>query len=68
MTTGVETANQAPASASRVDADWLRRRGPGWAVVMRKELAEGLTSLRFVILLGLLALAAAVPIYAASGR
>jgi ABC-2 type transport system permease protein len=46
---------------------WLRRRGPGWLVVMTKELAEGLTSLRFIILLGLLALAAAAPVYAASG-
>jgi ABC-2 type transport system permease protein len=34
---------------------------------MGKELAEGLTSLRFLILLGLLALAAAGPVYAASG-
>jgi ABC-2 type transport system permease protein len=36
-------------------------------VVAAKELAEGLTSMRFVILLGLLALAAAAPVYAASG-
>src|SRR6266540_2271081 len=47
--------------------DWQRRRGPGWRVVMGKELAEGLTSLRFLILLGLLSLAAAGPVYAASG-
>ena len=66
MTTEIEAAQEAPAKARSVEPDWLRRRGPGWAVVMRKELAEGLTSLRFVILLGLLALAAAVPIYAAS--
>ena len=46
---------------------WLRRRGPGWMVVMGKEVAEGLTSLRFLILLALLALAAAGPVYAASG-
>jgi ABC-2 type transport system permease protein len=49
------------------DEGWLRRRGPGWLVVMAKELAEGLTSLRFLILLALLALAAAGPVYAASG-
>lgn len=55
----------APARAE--SADWLRRRGPGWLVVAGKELAEGLTSLRFAILLGLLALAAAAPVYAASG-
>jgi ABC-2 type transport system permease protein len=35
--------------------------------VAGKELAEGLTSLRFVILLGLLAVAAAGPVYAAAG-
>ena len=53
-----------PASAS---SDWLRRRGPGWLVVAAKEFGEGLTSLRFLVLLGLLALAAAGPVYAASG-
>jgi len=55
------------AVAPAADDDWLRRRGPGWTVVAGKELAEGLTSMRFVILLGLLALAAAAPVYAASG-
>lgn len=43
------------------------RRRPGWLVVAAKELAETLTSLRFAILLLLLVLAAAVPVYAASG-
>ena len=47
--------------------DWRRRRGPGWTVVARKELAEGLTGLRFVILLGVMGLAASAPVYAASG-
>lgn len=45
----------------------LDRRRPGWAVVAGKELAETLTSLRFAILMLLLALAAAVPAYAAAG-
>jgi ABC-2 type transport system permease protein len=36
-------------------------------VVARKELAEGLTGLRFVILLGVMGLAASAPVYAASG-
>jgi ABC-2 type transport system permease protein len=67
MATRLETAPDRLAGDGRVERDWLRRRGPGWVVVMRKELAEGLTSLRFAILLGLLALAAAVPIYATSG-
>jgi ABC-2 type transport system permease protein len=67
VATRLETAPDRLAGKGRVERDWLRRRGPGWVVVMRKELAEGLTSLRFAILLGLLALAAAVPIYATSG-
>ncbi len=50
-----------------VTAQPMRRRRPGWAVVAAKELAETLTSLRFAILLVLLILAAAVPVYAASG-
>ena len=65
VTTRLEATN--PSAAQPAERDWLRRRGPGWVVVMGKELAEGLTSLRFAILLGLLALAAAAPVYAASG-
>lgn len=60
-------AAAAPAIDVPTHDDWLRRRGPGWIVVMGKELAEGLTSTRFAILLGLLALAGAAPVYAASG-
>jgi len=67
VATRLETAPDRTAGDGLVERDWLRRRGSGWVVVMRKELAEGLTSLRFAILLGLLALAAAVPIYATSG-
>ncbi|HET6380241.1 MAG TPA: ABC transporter permease [candidate division Zixibacteria bacterium] len=52
--------------ATTAAPEWLRRRGPGWRVVAGKEMAEGLTSLRFVVLLGLIALAAAGPVYAAS--
>jgi ABC-2 type transport system permease protein len=59
-TAGVEGAEGA------AQRDWLRRRGPGWLVVAGKEFAEGLTSLRFLVLLVLLALAAAGPVYAAS--
>ncbi|HEX6655032.1 MAG TPA: ABC transporter permease [Candidatus Limnocylindria bacterium] len=55
------------ATPSPAAGDWLRRRGPGWMVVAAKEFGEGLTSLRFLVLLGLLALAAAGPVYAASG-
>lgn len=42
------------------------RRRPGWMIVAGKELAETLTSLRFAVLMILLLLAAAVPVYAAS--
>ena len=28
-------------TAPATDVDWLRRRGPGWMVVMGKEMAEG---------------------------
>lgn len=63
MTARPEAAPAAPAARD----DWARRRGPGWTVVAGKEMAEGLTSLRFVILLGMLALAAAAPVYAAAG-
>lgn len=45
----------------------LRRRGPGWQVIARKELRETLTSVRFAVLVVLLALAASAPVYAASG-
>ena len=63
------TREVAPALPVRgpIAGDWLRRRGPGWLVVAGKEFGEGLTSLRFLVLLGLLALAAAGPVYAASG-
>ncbi|HSM38570.1 MAG TPA: ABC transporter permease [Candidatus Limnocylindrales bacterium] len=53
--------------ARATHAGWLAQRGPGWLVVAGKEMAEGLTSLRFVVLLALLGLAAAGPVYAASG-
>jgi ABC-2 type transport system permease protein len=66
MSTLEATAGAVSTSQGR-RAGWLRDRGPGWAVVMAKELAEGLTSLRFFILLILLAFAAAGPVYAAAG-
>jgi len=52
--------------SARSDDGWLRRRGPGWAVVAAKEMTEGLTSVRFAILLGMLAIAAAAPVYNAA--
>jgi ABC-2 type transport system permease protein len=60
-------APEAVATRAPATAGWLQRRGPGWLVVAGKEFGEGLTSLRFLVLLGLLALAAAGPVYAASG-
>jgi ABC-2 type transport system permease protein len=63
----VPAAPTAPPAPMDETDDWQRRRGPGWTTVMAKEVAEGLTSLRFVVLLALLALAAAGPVYAAAG-
>lgn len=58
---------EARSRAAAAERSWLQRRGPGWLVVARKEMAEGLTSVRFVVLLVLLGLAAAGPVYAAAG-
>jgi ABC-2 type transport system permease protein len=58
---------RARSSGRPAEEGWLARRGPGWMVVAGKEMAEGLTSIRFVVLLVLLGLAAAGPVYAASG-
>jgi ABC-2 type transport system permease protein len=53
--------------AARHEALAVGRARPGWMVVAGKELAETLTSVRFAVLMVLLILAAAVPVYAASG-
>ena len=45
-----------------------RRRAAGWMIVARKEFADHLLSVRFFVLLFILGLAAAVPLYFASGR
>ncbi|MDQ3871822.1 MAG: ABC transporter permease [Chloroflexota bacterium] len=54
------------------DAERARVRTPpprlGWLVVARKEFADHLLSLRFLVLLVVLAAAAAIPLYFASGR
>jgi ABC-2 type transport system permease protein len=42
--------------------------GGGWVTIAAKELADHLLSVRFVVLLVILVLAAAVPLYFASGR
>jgi ABC-2 type transport system permease protein len=39
----------------------------GWRTIAGKELADALTSVRFLVVLGVLGLAAAVPVYAATG-
>jgi ABC-2 type transport system permease protein len=44
------------------------RRVPGWRVIAAKELTDHVTSVRFLVLLVILALAAAVPLYFASGQ
>lgn len=64
MTAQTDARGAQPAPRERT---WLQRRGPGWLVVAGKEMGEGLTSVRFLVLLVLLGLAAAGPVYAASG-
>lgn len=53
--------------AAQREAALIGPRRPGWLVVASKELAETLTSIRFGVLILLLALVAVVPVYAASG-
>jgi len=45
-----------------------RSHSAGWRVIAAKEFADHVTSIRFVVLLVILAIAAAVPLYIASGR
>ena len=51
------------------DDAWARpvRRGAGWRIVARKELADHLLSVRFLILLAIVGLAAILTIYAVAG-
>jgi ABC-2 type transport system permease protein len=55
----------APAAGER--PEWLRRRGAGWRVVAGKELVDAVTSVRFLVLFIILALAAAAPVYVTAG-
>ncbi len=50
------------------DDDRKTRHAPGWRVIAAKELTDHVTSIRFLVLLVILALAAAVPLYFASGQ
>src|SRR5512132_8679 len=50
------------------DASDEPRLVPGWRVIAAKELTDHVTSVRFLVLLVILALAAAVPLYFASGQ
>jgi ABC-2 type transport system permease protein len=53
--------------AERADVEMaMARRAPGWLIVARKEFADYLTSLRFLILLIVLGSAAIVPLYFAA--
>lgn len=70
MSSGPMTRPAPMGSTRRVESasrDWLQRRGPGWRVVARKELIDALTSVRFVVLLLILGVAAVAPVYAAAG-
>jgi ABC-2 type transport system permease protein len=61
------TAQPDAVTRASTERGWLARRGPGWLVVAGKEMAEGLTSIRFLVLMLLMALAASAPVYAAAG-
>jgi ABC-2 type transport system permease protein len=65
MTTAVKAEQRGGTTSAAADS--LARRGPGWRVVAGKEFADAVTSLRFVILLAILGLAAIAPVYVASG-
>jgi ABC-2 type transport system permease protein len=47
--------------------DRTYRFGQGWKVVARKEFADHLLSARFLVVVGILAVAAAAAVFAASG-
>jgi len=55
-----------PARTAEADAE--PRLVAGWRVIAAKELADHLTSARFIVLLIIIGIAASVPLYFASGR
>jgi ABC-2 type transport system permease protein len=52
----------------RADADSKPRFEAGWRVIAAKELGDHVTSVRFIVLLVVIGIAAAVPLYFASAR
>lgn len=58
------TATTAPAASVQ---EGMRLRTGGWRAVAGKELADAVTSVRFLVLLAILGLAAVAPVYFASG-
>lgn len=52
----------------RTDADAKPRYEAGWRVIAAKELGDHVTSVRFIVLLVVIGIAAAVPLYFASAR
>ena len=53
---------------ARRQDDERARLSPGWRVIAGKELADHVTSVRFIVLLVIIGIAAAVPLYFAAGR
>jgi ABC-2 type transport system permease protein len=60
----------APPDGAALDTAALRASlpGAGWRVVAAKELGDHLMSVRFIVLLGVLGLTAAIPLYFAAGQ
>ena len=53
---------------ARRQDDERPRLSPGWRVIAGKELTDHVTSVRFIVLLVIIGIAAAVPLYFAAGR
>ena len=62
----MSAASDAHAAASLPSEERIRRRSAGWTVVGAKELGDHVRSVRFVILLIVLGVAAVVPLYFAA--
>ncbi|MDP9483728.1 MAG: ABC transporter permease [Chloroflexota bacterium] len=70
MSTNVTPAAKAPAKAppTAIEQAALRKLPAGWRVIAAKEFADHVVSVRFVIVLLVLGLAAAIPLYFAADQ
>jgi ABC-2 type transport system permease protein len=66
--TAVTTPAEAPAPTTEAPAARLPRLPAGWRVIAAKEIGDHVTSIRFIVLLLVVGLAAAIPLYFAADR